>query len=53
MGDYESSESDLRLIRHAFFLQDFTDRYEGRYRDVQLPLSCVSPDDDLPADRPL
>jgi len=21
-----------------FFLQDFTDRYAGRYRDVQLPL---------------
>jgi hypothetical protein len=21
-----------------FFLQDFVDRYEGRYRDVQLPL---------------
>jgi hypothetical protein len=21
-----------------FYLQDFTDRYEGRYRDIQLPL---------------
>jgi hypothetical protein len=21
-----------------FFLQDFTDRYEGRYHDIQLPL---------------
>jgi hypothetical protein len=21
-----------------FFLQDFVDRYEGRYSDVQLPL---------------
>jgi hypothetical protein len=21
-----------------FFLQDFTDRHEGRYRDIQLPL---------------
>jgi hypothetical protein len=21
-----------------FFLQDFVDRYEGRYRDIQLPL---------------
>jgi hypothetical protein len=25
-------------IRGPFFLQDFVDRYEGRYRDVQLPL---------------
>ena len=21
-----------------FYLQDFTDRYEGRYHDIQLPL---------------
>jgi len=26
-----------------FFLQDFTDRYAGRYRDVQLPLPITTP----------
>jgi hypothetical protein len=29
---------DLQLRDVPFFLQDFTDRYEGRYRDIQLPL---------------
>jgi hypothetical protein len=29
---------DLRLRDVPSFLQDFVDRYEGRYRDVQLPL---------------
>jgi hypothetical protein len=29
---------DLQLRDVPFFLQDFVDRYEGRYRDVQLPL---------------
>jgi hypothetical protein len=29
---------DLQGRDIPFFLQDFTDRYEGRYRDVQLPL---------------
>src|ERR1700759_3728723 len=29
---------DLQLRDAPFFLQDFVDRYEGRYRDVQLPL---------------
>jgi hypothetical protein len=29
---------DLQLRDIPFFLQDFGDRYEGRYRDVQLPL---------------
>jgi hypothetical protein len=29
---------DLQLRDIPFFLQDFVDRYEGRYRDVQLPL---------------
>jgi hypothetical protein len=29
---------DLQMRDIPFFLQDFTDRYEGRYRDVQLPL---------------
>jgi hypothetical protein len=29
---------DLQMRDVPFFLQDFTDRYEGRYRDVQLPL---------------
>jgi hypothetical protein len=24
--------------RVPFFLQDFVDRHEGRYRDIQLPL---------------
>src|SRR5438105_4831420 len=27
---------DLQMRDVPFFLQDFTDRYEGRYRDVQL-----------------
>jgi hypothetical protein len=29
---------DLQQRDIPFFLQDFCDRYEGRYRDVQLPL---------------
>jgi hypothetical protein len=29
---------DLQMRDVPFYLQDFTDRYEGRYRDVQLPL---------------
>ena len=29
---------DLQLRDIPFFLQDFVDRYEGRYRDFQLPL---------------
>jgi hypothetical protein len=29
---------DLQLRDVPFFLQDFVDRYEGRYRDIQLPL---------------
>lgn len=29
---------DLQMRDIPFFLQDFTDRYEGRYHDVQLPL---------------
>jgi hypothetical protein len=29
---------DLQQRDIPFFLQDFVDRYEGRYRDVQLPL---------------
>jgi hypothetical protein len=29
---------DLQRRDVPFFLQDFVDRYEGRYRDVQLPL---------------
>jgi hypothetical protein len=29
---------DQQLHDVPFFLQDFVDRYEGRYRDVQLPL---------------
>jgi hypothetical protein len=29
---------DLQMRDVPFFLQHFTDRYEGRYRDVQLPL---------------
>jgi hypothetical protein len=29
---------DLRQVDIPFFLQDFVDRYEGRFRDVQLPL---------------
>jgi hypothetical protein len=29
---------DLQMRDVPFFLQDFTDRYEGRYGDVQLPL---------------
>jgi hypothetical protein len=29
---------DLQLPDVPFFLQDFVDRFEGRYRDVQLPL---------------
>ena len=28
---------DLQMRDIPFFLQDFTDRYEGRYRDIQLP----------------
>jgi hypothetical protein len=29
---------DLRQLDIPFGLQDFVDRYEGRFRDVQLPL---------------
>lgn len=29
---------DLQQRDIPFFLQDFCDRFEGRYRDVQLPL---------------
>jgi hypothetical protein len=29
---------DLQLRDIPFFLQDFVDRYEGRYSDIQLPL---------------
>lgn len=29
---------DLQLRDIPFFLQDFTDRHEGRYHDFQLPL---------------
>jgi hypothetical protein len=29
---------DLQLRDVPFFLQDFCDRYEGRYQDIQLPL---------------
>jgi uncharacterized membrane protein len=29
---------DLQMRDIRFFLQNFVDRYEGRYRDVQLPL---------------
>ena len=29
---------DLQQRDVPFFLQSFTDRYEGRYRDMQLPL---------------
>ena len=29
---------DLQMRDVPFYLQDFTDRYEGRYHDIQLPL---------------
>ena len=29
---------DLQRRDVPFFLQDYVDRYEGRYHDVQLPL---------------
>jgi hypothetical protein len=29
---------DLQMRDIPFFLQDFTDRYEGRYHDIQPPL---------------
>lgn len=29
---------DLQMRDIPFFLQDFVDLYEGRYRDIQLPL---------------
>jgi hypothetical protein len=29
---------DLQLRDVPFFLQGFVDRYEGRFRDIQLPL---------------
>ena len=29
---------DLQMRDIPFYLQDFTDRFEGRYRDIQLPL---------------
>jgi hypothetical protein len=30
---------DLQMRDVPFFLQDFCDRYEGRYSEIQLPLS--------------
>lgn len=33
---------DLQMRDVHFFLQEFTDRYEGRYRDVQLPLPTTT-----------
>jgi hypothetical protein len=33
---------DLQMRDVPFFLQDFVDQYEGRYRDVQLPLPMQS-----------
>jgi hypothetical protein len=30
--------SGLQQLDVPFFLQDFVDRYEGRFRDIQLPL---------------
>jgi hypothetical protein len=32
---------DLQMRDVPFFLQDFTDRYEGRFRDIQLPLPLI------------
>jgi hypothetical protein len=32
------SRCDLQLRDVPFFLQEFVDRYQGRFRDVQLPL---------------
>ena len=32
---------DLQMRDVPFFLQDFVDRHEGRYHDVQLPLPMV------------
>jgi hypothetical protein len=32
------SRCNLQLRDVPFFLQDFADRYEGRYHDFQLPL---------------
>jgi hypothetical protein len=29
---------DLQQLDIPFFLQDFVDSYEGRFRDIQLPL---------------
>jgi hypothetical protein len=29
---------DLQLRDIPFLLQDFVDRYEGRFQDIQLPL---------------
>jgi hypothetical protein len=29
---------DLQQLDIPFFLQEFVDRYEGRFRDIQLPL---------------
>ena len=29
---------DMQMRDIPFYLQDFTDRYEGRYHDIQLPL---------------
>ena len=34
---------DMQLRDVPFFLQDFVDRYEGRYHDVQLPLPMRLP----------
>jgi hypothetical protein len=32
------SRCDLQMRDVPFYLQDFVDQYEGRYRDYQLPL---------------
>jgi hypothetical protein len=33
-----SRRCDLQTRDVPFFVQDFVDRYEGRHRDIQLPL---------------
>jgi len=42
-GDIENTQElrrrcDMQQRDIPFFLQDLVDRYEGRYRDIQLPL---------------
>jgi len=32
---------DLQIRDVPFFLEEFVERYEGRYRDVQLPYPCA------------